>query len=88
MPMADEADLPILTGPSKIDYDAVGMLECVHCLRSTSVHFHFYAAWMVACMVHSTVHVHNPKSVRTNGNRSEQMEIGPNTWKSIQTNGN
>ena len=28
------------------------------------------------------------KSIRTNGNRSEQMEIGPNKWKSNQTNGN
>jgi plasmid maintenance system killer protein len=28
------------------------------------------------------------KSVRTDGNRSEQMEIDPNKWKSIRTNGN
>ena len=25
---------------------------------------------------------------RTNGNRTEQMEIEPNKWKSIRTNGN
>ncbi len=28
------------------------------------------------------------KSIRTNGNRSEQMEIDPNQWKSVRTNGN
>ena len=30
----------------------------------------------------------NWKSVRTNGNWSEQMEIDPNNWKSVRTNGN
>ena len=59
-------------------------------LRSTSCVVAFGSPHVAAC--HLLLLKIEPnkkwKSIRTNGNRSEQMEIGPNKWKSNQTTGN